>query len=48
MSNITVKEIQLSDGSMQEQVFIETEHETTIMTKSAYDAQQAVAPTTLN
>ena len=41
MSNVTVKEVQLPDGSIQEQVFIETEYGTTIMTKATYDAQLA-------
>jgi uncharacterized protein YuzE len=48
MSNITIKEIQLSDGSMQEQVFIEIESGTTIIPKSIYDAQQVVTPPTNN
>ena len=35
--DIEIKEIVLSDGSISEQVFIETEVGTTIMFKDAYD-----------
>jgi thiamine pyrophosphokinase len=35
--SITIKEITLSNGTISEQVFIETETGTTIMFKSDYD-----------
>jgi len=48
MDNVTVKEIQLSNGSIEEQVFIESDSGVVIMPKSVYDTlpSESSIPTT--